>query len=182
MSRIGKNPVPVPEGTEIKLDGQSLSVKGKKGEQSMEIFSGVSATLETDEDGKQNVVVKPKTKNKNDISMWATTRTLIQNLIQGVSEGYQKNLEIKGVGYRGQMRGSNLVLNLGLSHEVVYEVPQGIAIQMEGQNKVMISGIDKQKVGQVAADIISFRPPEPYKGKGILHEGQRILRKEGKKK
>ena len=182
MSRIGKNPVPVPKDVEVSLNGQDLKVKGKQGELSMHVFDGIAANLEDAGDETKHITVKPKSQSKQDVAMWATTRTLIRNLVEGVSEGFSKNLEISGIGYRAQMQGTTLVLQLGYSHDVKYPVPDGIKIELDGQTKIKISGIDKQRVGQVAAEIKSFRPPEPYKGKGIKYEGEYILRKEGKKK
>lgn len=182
MSRIGKNPVPVPEGVEVTLSGQDIKVKGKLGELSMEIFDGISAKLEDAQDGAKIITVKPKSQSKKDVAMWPTSRTLINNLIEGVSEGFTKNLEINGIGYRAQMQGDTLVLQLGYSHDVKYPVPDGVTIELDGQTKLKISGIKKQQVGQVAAEIKDFRPPEPYKGKGIKYAGEYILRKEGKKK
>lgn len=187
MSRIGKNPVPVPKNVEITLNGQEIRVKGKLGELTMHIYDGVAASIEkapegANDDVAQLIAVKPKSTSKQDVAMWATSRTLIKNLIDGVCEGFSKTLEINGIGYRAQLQGNTLNLQLGYSHDVKYTVPSGIKVEMDGQTKVKISGIDKQQVGQVAAEIKSFRPPEPYKGKGIKYEGEYILRKEGKKK
>ena len=182
MSRIGKNPVPVPEGVEVSLNGQDIKVKGKLGELSMQIFDGISAIMQDAEDGTRVIAVSPKSQSKKDVAMWPTSRTLINNLIVGVNEGFTKDLEINGIGYRAQMQGNTLVLQLGYSHDVQYPVPDGVTIELDGQTKLKVSGISKQQVGQVAAEIKDFRPPEPYKGKGIKYAGEYILRKEGKKK
>lgn len=182
MSRIGKNPVPVPKDVEVQLNGQDLSVKGKLGQLSMKIYDGISATLEDGEDGEKFIRVNPKSKSKKDVAMWATSRTLVKNLVEGVTQGFEKNLEINGIGYRAQLQGQTLVLQLGFSHDVRYPVPEGIKIELDGQTKLKVSGIDKRQVGQVAAEIKDYRPPEPYKGKGIMYQGEYILRKEGKKK
>lgn len=182
MSRIGKNPVSVPEGVEVDLKAQEFKAKGKLGELSMTLFDGISAKLEDDDNGGKVISVNPKSKSKKDIAMWPTSRTLINNIVEGVSKGYTKELEISGIGYRAQLQGQTLVLQLGYSHDVRYSVPEGVKIELDGQTKIKVSGIDKQKVGQVAAEIKDFRPPEPYKGKGIKYAGEYILRKEGKKK
>jgi len=177
MSRIGKNPVVVPAGVSVEVNGQSVKAKGKLGELSLVAHDEVSVVMQDN-----NIVVAPKTKTRLSKNLWATTRTLVNNIVTGVSAGYTKKLEINGVGYRAQMQGQDLVLQLGYSHEIRYAVPKGITVQVEKQTEVTITGIDKQVVGQVAAEIVSFRPPEPYKGKGVKYAGQRILRKEGKKK
>lgn len=181
MSRLAKNPVAIPDAVNIAVEGQDVTAKGPKGELSFRVHDDVSVTLEDGETGKV-VRVAPRSKKNEAQALWGTTWACIRNLVQGVNEGYTKNLEIHGVGYRANMQGQNLVLQLGLSHDVQYPVPEGIQIAVDGQTKISIAGIDKQKVGQVAAEIIAFRPPEPYKGKGIRHEGQQIIRKEGKKK
>jgi large subunit ribosomal protein L6 len=181
MSRIGKNPISVPEGVTAEISGQDVNVKGPKGELSMVVHDEVTVVMENGESG---MVVKlaPKSESRLSQQLWPTMRTLVANMVTGVSEGYEKHLEIIGVGYRANMQGRNLVLQLGYSHDVHFPVPEGIDIAVEKQTSVTISGIDKQKVGQVAANIVSFRPPEPYKGKGVRYKGQFILRKEGKKK
>lgn len=181
MSRIGKNPVTIPDAVDAQLSGQDLKVKGKLGELSMTIYPGIAASMEANDSGKV-IAFKPKSTAKTDMAMWATTRTLVKNLIDGVTTGFSKDLEIHGIGYRAQLQGSTLVLQLGFSHEVRYDVPKGVKIEMDGQTKIKVSGIDKQQVGQVAAEIKGFKPPEPYKGKGIRYAGEFILRKEGKKK
>tara|TARA_B100001989_G_scaffold249361_1_gene224505 strand:- start:953 stop:1513 length:561 start_codon:yes stop_codon:yes gene_type:complete len=186
MSRIGNNPVTIPEGVEVQLEGQNLKAKGKLGELSLTIHDEVSAVLEdaSNDDGNNGKVVKLSPRNSSRFAkqVWPTMRTLVQNVVDGVSKGYEKKLEIHGVGYRCNLQGNTLVLTLGFSHEVRYEVPEGIKVEVEKQTALTISGIDKQKVGQVAANIRGFKKPEPYKGKGIRYSDEYILRKEGKKK
>ena len=179
MSRIGKKPVPVPSGVTASLDGRTVKVKGSKGELSFTVPEEV-AVEKTDE----GFVVSPKDETKRARSMWGTSRTRIANLLTGVTEGYTKTLEIQGVGYRAAMKGRDLQLNLGFSHEVVHKVPAEVTVAVSGakQEIVTVSGIDKQLVGQVAADIRGYRPPEPYQGKGVRYRGEYIFRKEGKKK
>ena len=178
MSRIGKKPVPIPSGVEVKLDGDTVVVKGPKGQLETAILGDlVEVTIEDGE-----VKVTPKNDTKQARSAWGLTRSLINNMVIGVTEGFQKKLEIVGVGYRAQMQGRNLKLNLGFSHDVIYEVPEGIEVQVPQPTEIIVSGIDKQKVGQVAAEIRAWRPPEPYKGKGVRYAGEYIFRKEGKKK
>ena len=177
MSRIGKRPVSVPKGVTITLDGQNVSAKGPKGELKLTLVDDVVASQ--DESG---VTVLPKENSQRGRAMWGMQRTLVSNLIEGVTEGFTKNLEITGVGYRAAVQGKNLQLNLGFSHEVLFPIPDGITIQCPKPTEISISGIDKQKVGQVAAEIRGYRSPEPYKGKGIKYAGEYIFRKEGKKK
>ncbi|WP_207457950.1 50S ribosomal protein L6 [Azospirillum sp. SYSU D00513] len=177
MSRIGKHPVPVPAGVDVNVSGQTVSAKGKLGSLSLTVIDDILATLE---DGK--VVVAPRNDSKRARNMWATTRTLISNMITGVSTGYTVNLEINGVGYRAAVQGKELVMQLGYSHDVKYPIPEGIAIKCDKPTAISVSGFDKQKVGQVAAEIRGWKPPEPYKGKGIKYETETVLRKEGKKK
>ena len=180
MSRIGKRPVPVPSGVTATIDGQIVKMKGPKGE--LAFSAPEEVTLEKTDAG---VEVKPRGDDKRSRSMWGTSRTQIQNLVQGVSEGYSKTLEIQGVGYRAAMKGKDkLQLNVGYSHEVVHDIPSGIEVKVGGakQEVVTVSGIDRQLVGQVAAEIRAYRPPEPYQGKGIRYQGEYIFRKEGKKK
>ncbi|MBO6550185.1 MAG: 50S ribosomal protein L6 [Rhizobiales bacterium] len=177
MSRIGKKPVVVPSGVEVKIDGQTVKAKGSKGELSVTLVDDV--TVEITDDG---VVVSPVGESKRARSMWGMSRTLVQNIFVGVSEGYKKELEINGVGYRAAMKGKSLSLQLGLSHDVNYDLPEGIKIECPSQTEIVVSGIEKQVVGQVAAEIRSYRPPEPYKGKGIKYKDEYIFRKEGKKK
>jgi large subunit ribosomal protein L6 len=177
MSRIGKLPVAIPGGVNVTLTDDSLTVKGPKGELSMPIVEHVS--LSQGEDG---LTVKPVDDSKKARAMWGMQRALVANLVHGVTNGFEKDLELVGVGYRAQMQGSSLKLSLGLSHDVVYDAPDGITISCPKPTEVKIVGSDKQKVGQVAAEIRRFRPPEPYKGKGIKYAGEYIRRKEGKKK
>ncbi|MHA6289430.1 50S ribosomal protein L6 [Maricaulis sp. CAU 1757] len=177
MSRIGKLPVALPSGVTANLGDSSLTVKGPKGELSMAIVDDVTITQ-----GEDGLTVKPTNETKRARAMWGMQRAILANLVQGVSAGFEKDLELVGVGYRAQMQGSALKLSLGLSHDVVYDAPQGITIAVAKPTEVKISGADKQQVGQVAAEIRRFRPPEPYKGKGIKYAGEYIRRKEGKKK
>jgi len=177
MSRIAKEPVIIPKDIEINISGQTLMMKGSKGSLSMEINNEVQ--LEKQEDVFK---VQPRSKSKFSLAMSGTTRALIANMVEGVSQGFEKKLELVGVGYRAQSQGKKLNLTLGFSHPVVYDVPEGIQIETPSQTEILVKGIDKQRVGQVAAEIRRFRPPEPYKGKGIKEVGQYILRKEGKKK
>lgn len=177
MSRIGKKAVPIPDAATATIDGHTVSVKGPKGELSAVMVREVLAKLNDD-----GVLVTPVNSSKRARSMWGMSRTIIQNLVIGVTDGYTKNLEITGVGYRALLKGKNLQLQLGLSHDVLYPIPDGIEIKCASQTEIAITGIDKQRVGQVAAEIRSYRPPEPYKGKGIRYKGEYIFRKEGKKK
>jgi len=177
MSRIGKKPVTVPAGVTANIEGRELSVKGPKGTLSMQLADEV--TYEINDGG---ISVQPANDTKRARSFWGMQRTLVQNLITGVTEGYTKQLQITGVGYRANVQGKNLKLQLGYSHDVDFAIPEGITIATPDQTTVNISGIDKQKVGQVAAEIRRWRKPEPYKGKGIKYAGEFIFRKEGKKK
>lgn len=177
MSRVGKNPVKLVDGVTAEINGQTVKVKGKLGELSMNVHDNVAVKLENGE-----ISVSPKDDSRETRALWATMRNLIKNMVQGVSAGYTKNLEIHGVGLRANLQGSNLNLQLGFSHDINFPIPDGIKMAVEKQTKISITGIDKQQVGQVAADIYRMKPPEPYKGKGIRYEGQQILRKEGKKK
>ncbi len=177
MSRIGKNPVAVPDGVDLAIVGQQVTAKGKLGE--------LSATLTDDVDvsREENLVwVKPRGNSIRARKMWGTARSVINNLVVGVSEGYSKNLEINGVGYRAQVQGNELVMQLGFSHEIRHAVPEGITIKCPDQTHITVEGADKQKVGQTASEIRAYRPPEPYKGKGVKYADEYILRKEGKKK
>ena len=176
MSRIGKLPVSVPAGVEVNIDGSTVSVKGPKGELNR-TFNSI-LTIEKAEDG--SVVVTRPNDEREARSLHGLTRTLINNMIIGVSEGYSKTLELVGVGYRAAVKGSKLELQLGYSHPVIIEKPEGINFECPEQTKIVVSGVDKQQVGQVAADIRKWRKPEPYKGKGIRYEGEHIRRKEGK--
>jgi large subunit ribosomal protein L6 len=177
MSRIGKKPVAVPKGVTTTINGQTVSVKGPKGELSFNFTDHVA--VEVTEEG---VTVAPRDDSKPARAAWGMSRTMIANLMKGVSEGFSKKLEINGVGYRAAVQGSNLQLALGYSHDVVYAIPEGITIVTPRPVEIIVSGIDKQKVGQVAAEIREYRSPEPYKGKGVKYATETIFRKEGKKK
>jgi large subunit ribosomal protein L6 len=177
MSRIGKNPVAVPAGVDVTLDGHDLKAKGKLGELSMRFVDDVNVEFT---DGQ--ITVKPANDTKKARMMWGMQRTLAQNVITGVSEGFTRDLEITGTGYRAQVQGKQLNLSLGFSHDVLFDIPEGIDIKCEKPTSVRISGIDKQKVGQVAAEIRGWRPPEPYKGKGVRYSDERVQLKEAKKK
>ena len=177
MSRISKNPLTIPEGVELNINGSEVKAKGKLGELTMKLVDEVSAKVENG-----TVIVEKTANTKFANAMWATTWRLINNLCLGVSKGFEKNLEINGVGYRAQVAGQNLTMQLGFSHEIKYAVPAGITVEVEKQTAIKVSGIDKQLVGQVAAEIREYKKPEPYKGKGIKYADERIVRKEGKKK
>jgi large subunit ribosomal protein L6 len=177
MSRIGKKAVPVPSGVTVNVNGQNVAVKGPKGELKAVLVEHVLATMD-----KEGIKVDPRDKTKLARSCWGMSRTLIANMIKGVTEGYTKSLEINGVGYRAAVQGKALQLNLGYSHDVSYPIPEGIDIKTPKPTEIVITGIDKQRVGQVAAEIREWRGPEPYKGKGIKYSTERIFRKEGKKK
>ncbi|MCE2510657.1 MAG: 50S ribosomal protein L6 [Alphaproteobacteria bacterium] len=177
MSRVGKNPVIVPSGVDVAVEGQHVTAKGKLGELSVTLAGNVSISKEDDK-----VWVKPRDETKAARQMWGTARSLISSLVTGVADGFQARLEINGVGYRAQVQGKDLVLQLGFSQEIRYPIPQGIAIKCEKPTSIEISGADKRQVGQVAAEIRNFRRPEPYKGKGVKHEKEILVRKEGKKK
>jgi large subunit ribosomal protein L6 len=178
MSRIGKKPVAMPAGVTASVEGQTLTVKGPKGTLSMKLLDD----LVNYEVADSEIRVTPITPAQRNRAAWGMQRTNVQNLVTGVTEGFTKVLEITGVGYRAQAQGRNLRLQLGYSHDVNYPVPEGIDVKTPDQNTVEISGIDKQQVGQVAAEIRRWRKPEPYKGKGIKYRGEYIFRKEGKKK
>ena len=177
MSRIGKKAVAVPTGVTANVEGQTVKVKGPKGELSVKLVPEVSAKL--DEHG---ITVTPDKNQERAAQMWGLSRSLVNNLVVGVTTGFTQKLEIQGVGYRAAVQGKNLNLQLGFSHDVVYPIPAGISIVSEKPTMISVSGIDKQLVGQVAAEIRSWRPPEPYKGKGVRYEGEYVRRKEGKKK
>ena len=177
MSRIGKKPVAIPGGVTASVDGQVVAVKGPKGELKHVLVDDVIAKLD-----RGSIEVAPREDTQNARAMWGMSRTLLANLVTGVTEGFTKKLEITGVGYRAAVQGSNVQLQLGYSHDVTYPIPQGIQVQCPKPTEIIVTGIDKQKVGQVAAEIRRFRPPEPYKGKGVRYAGEFIFRKEGKKK
>ena len=177
MSRIGKKPVALPSGVEANVSGQTISVKGPKGTREFTATDDVTLKVE---DG--TVVVEPRGKSKRARQQWGMSRTMVENLVTGVTTGFKKELEINGVGYRAQMQGNTLKLNLGLSHEVNYDVPAGITVTAPKPTQLIVEGIDQQEVGQVAANIRAWRRPEPYKGKGIKYVDEYIFRKEGKKK
>ena len=177
MSRIGKRAVPLPSGVTATTEGQILSIKGPKGQLELQMREEIAYDI-----GDDGILVKPANDTKQARAFWGMQRTLVQNLVTGVSEGFTKVLEITGVGYRAQAQGKNLKLQLGYSHDVNFAVPEGIDIKTPDNTTVEISGIDKQQVGQVAAEIRRWRKPEPYKGKGIKYRGEYIFRKEGKKK
>jgi large subunit ribosomal protein L6 len=178
MSRIGKKPVAMPSGVSANVEGQTLTVKGPKGTLSMQLMDDlVSYAIEEGQ-----ISVKPVNDSQRSRAAWGMQRTNVQNLVTGVTEGFSKVLEITGVGYRAQAQGRNLKLQLGYSHDVNYAVPEGVEVKTPDNTTVEISGIDRQKVGQVAAEIRRWRKPEPYKGKGIKYRGEYIFRKEGKKK
>ena len=177
MSRIGKKPVSVPQGVTANVEGQTVKVKGPKGALQLVIPDEVAVKME-----KNAIQVDPRNETKRARSMWGTSRTLINNLMTGVTKGYERKLEITGVGYRAAVHGKNLQLSLGYSHEVNYPIPEGIAIATPKPTEIVITGIDRKKVGQVASEIREYRPPEPYKGKGVKYADEYIFRKEGKKK
>ena len=177
MSRIGKKAVTVPSGVTASVEGQTVKVKGPKGAMQIVLPDDVIAKMENG-----GVKVDPRNETKRARSMWGTSRTLVSNLVTGVTKGFERKLDITGVGYRAAVQGKNLQLALGYSHDVVYPIPEGIAIVTPKPTEILITGIDRQKVGQVAAEIRGFRPPEPYKGKGVRHSNEYIFRKEGKKK
>jgi large subunit ribosomal protein L6 len=178
MSRIGKKAVPVPKGVTADIAGQTVSVKGPKGTLTFVLNDLVLAS--TAEDG--SVKIEPKDESKPARASWGMSRTQVANLIKGVTVGFEKKLEITGVGYKAALQGKNLQLSLGYSHDITYPVPEGIVIACPKPTEITITGIDAQKVGQVAAEIRKYRPPEPYKGKGVRYAGEYIVRKEGKKK
>jgi large subunit ribosomal protein L6 len=177
MSRIGKKPVPVPKGVTVQVDGNTVKVKGPKGELQTRLADLVTVSM-----GDDGVTVAPRDDSKPARSQWGMSRTLVANMLQGVTAGFTRTLEITGVGYRAAAQGQKLNLNLGYSHDVVYDVPKGISVATPKPTEIVVSGIDKQQVGQVAAEIRAWRGPEPYKGKGVRYQGEYIFRKEGKKK
>ncbi len=177
MSRTGKKPIAPVSGVTVTINDRTVTAKGPKGEQSLTLMDVVNAK-QTD----AGIVIEPVDESTLARAAWGTTRALINNLVVGVSAGFEKKLQIQGVGYRAAMQGKDLKLSLGFSHEVVFQTPAGITIAAPTQTEVVVTGIDKQQVGQVAADIRGWRPPEPYKGKGVRYVGEYIARKEGKKK
>ena len=177
MSRIANNPVSIPSGVEVSVKGQEVSVKGSKGNLSMTMNDLVEISHEDDQ-----LKVKARDNSKKSVALSGTFRSLVANMVIGVSDGFTKQLELQGVGYRAQAQGKNLNLSLGFSHPVVYEAPEGIDIETPTQTQVIVKGIDKQLVGQVSANIRAFRPPEPYKGKGVRYADEYVKRKEAKKK
>lgn len=177
MSRIGKHPVQVPDGVSVEISGQQVTAKGKLGELDVTLVNEVAAELDGDK-----IWVKPRDETKRARTMWGMSRSLVSNLVTGVSEGFTVNLEISGVGYRAAVRGKALNLQLGFSHDIDYPIPEDITIRCARPTLISVSGADRQKVGQVAAEIRAFRKPEPYKGKGIRYENEYVRRKEGKKK
>jgi large subunit ribosomal protein L6 len=177
MSRIGKKPVPLPKGVTASVDGKLVKVKGPKGELSVKLVAQVDAKVDAD-----GITVSPNLDMEKARQMWGLSRTLVNNLVVGVTQGFAQKLEINGVGYRAAVQGKNLNLQLGFSHDVAYPIPAGITITAEKPTMLTVAGIDKQLVGQVAAEIRGYRPPEPYKGKGVKYAEEHIRRKEGKKK
>ena len=177
MSRIGKYPVRIPSGVEVLLSDQTLTAKGKLGTLNLVVSSEVDASIV---DG--TVTIAPKSETKQSRAMWGTTRALVNNMVTGVSTGFSVNLEITGVGYRAQIQGNTLNLQLGYSHDIPFPIPGDVRITCERPTVITVSGADRQRVGQIAADIRAYRPPEPYKGKGIRYATENVRRKEGKKK
>jgi large subunit ribosomal protein L6 len=177
MSRIGKKAVAVPSGVTANVEGQTVKVKGPKGALQVVLHDDVTAKMD-----KGGIKLDPRFETKRARSLWGTSRTLVNNLIAGVTKGFEEKLEITGVGFRAAVQGKTLNLQLGYSHDINFAIPEGIAIVTTKPTEIVVTGIDKQKVGQVAAEIRGFRPPEPYKGKGVKYTGEYIFRKEGKKK
>ena len=177
MSRIGKKPVELPQGVTAEVNGQTIAVKGPKGSRSFTATDDVTITIQNG-----SVAVTPRGDSKRARQQWGMTRSMVANLVTGVTSGFRKELEIQGVGYRAQMQGKTLKLSLGYSHDVNFEAPDGVTITAPKQTEIVVEGIDQQLVGQVAANIREWREPEPYKGKGIRYKGEVIFRKEGKKK
>jgi len=177
MSRVANNPIQVPAGVEVKIDGQAVTVKGAKGELAHDVHASVTIAQN------DNVLTfAPRNGGKEANALAGTTRALLNNMIVGVSQGFEKKLTLVGVGYRAQAQGKMLNLSLGFSHPVEFEIPDGITIETPSQTEVVVKGVDKQKIGQVAANIRAFRPPEPYKGKGVRYSDEHVVRKEAKKK
>ena len=177
MSRIGKRPVALPKGVTAKVEGQTVEIKGPKGTRSFTATDDVTITLEGEE-----ITVKPRGDSKRARQQWGMSRTMVANLVTGVTEGFKRELELVGVGYRAQMQGQAVQLSLGYSHPVVFEAPEGITLSVPKNTEIVVEGIDQQLVGETAANLRKWRRPEPYKGKGIRYKGEYIFRKEGKKK
>jgi large subunit ribosomal protein L6 len=177
MSRIGRNPVPVPAGVEVQIAGNTVAVKGKLGQLRTTLAPEMAVSQEA-----EGIAVKPREVTKRSRQLWGLSRSLVRNMVQGVTQGYNERLEIQGVGYKAAVEGSRLKLDLGFSHSVLYPIPAGIKIVCEKPTSIAVSGIDKQLVGQVAAEIRGYKVPEPYKGKGIRYQNEAVRRKEGKKK
>lgn len=175
MSRIGKKPIPLPNGVDVNVSGSTVKVKGPKGELTHAVYEGMKVRVENGE-----IVIERPTDDKQDRALHGLTRALIANMVQGVTEGFKKTLEIVGVGYKAEKKGKNLIVSVGYSHPVEYPEPAGITLSTPAPTTIVIEGIDKQKVGQVAAELREFRPPEPYKGKGIRYQGEQVRRKAGK--
>jgi len=177
MSRLGKKPIPAPSGVTVSVKGQEVSVKGPKGTLNFRAHDDVEVAF-----GNGEISVKPRFETTRARALWGTTRAVLANNVKGVTEGFEKNLEMTGVGYRAAMQGKNLQMQLGYSHEIIYQPPEGITLAVGKPTEIKVSGIDPQAVGQAASEIRSYRPPEPYKGKGVRYVGEFIRRKEGKKK
>ncbi|NVK43262.1 MAG: 50S ribosomal protein L6 [Oceanospirillaceae bacterium] len=177
MSRVGKKPVAVPAGVEVKIDGRTINAKGKNGQLSVDVHPSVEVKQE-----EGSLVFAPAENSKQANALSGTVRSLVSNMVVGVSEGFKKTLELQGVGYRAAVKGSTVNLTLGFSHPIDYELPEGISAECPNQTTIVISGADKQRVGQVAAEVRGFRPPEPYKGKGVRYADEYVRRKEAKKK
>jgi len=177
MSRVGKKPVSVPSGVTANVSGKTINVKGPKGTLSLVVDERVVVAMD-----KGEIKVDPKDESKEARALWGTTRANLNNIMTGVTKGFERRLEITGVGYRAAVQGKNLQLALGYSHDVLYPIPEGIAVATPKPTEIVVSGIDKKKVGQVASEIRAYRPPEPYKGKGVRYADEFIFRKEGKKK
>jgi large subunit ribosomal protein L6 len=177
MSRVGKKAVPIPAGVTASIEGQVVKMKGPKGALELVLHDDVAAKMEPG-----GIKVDPRSDTKRARAMWGTHRALVANLVEGVTKGFERRLEISGVGYRAQLQGKNLQIQLGYSHDINFAVPEGITITVPRPTEIVISGIDQQKVGQAAAEIRAFKPPEPYKGKGVKYSNEFVFRKEGKKK
>ncbi len=177
MSRVGKYPVEIPAGVQVAIAGRMVTAKGKLGELKLELTDNVEVKVEGNK-----FSVAPRGNSTPARMMWGTTRALVANMVKGVSTGYTKSMEITGTGYRAAVSGKTLTINLGFSHDVIFPIPDGITITCERPTAIKVTGVDKRQVGQVASEIRSWRPPEPYKGKGVKYDSETILRKEGKKK